>query len=718
MKKQNTLFHESWHRLANQKISLRSNVQSQRQLFRGTRWYILRDPFSNQFYRLRPNAYEFIVRLNSHQTVEEVWQEFLELNPEKAPGQVEVVDLLTQLYHANLLHYELPPDSEKLFERKQKKQQRAVKANLLNIMFFRVPLIDPDQFLKAIRFFINVLFGPVGAIVWVGMVGFALKLVIDNFSGLADQSQAILAPSNLFLLYISLVIIKTIHEFGHSFAVRRYGGEVHTMGVMFLIFNPVPYMDASAAWNFREKWKRVLVGASGMIFEIFIAGIAVVVWANTGPGVIHNIAYNMIFIASLSTLVFNINPLLRFDGYYILSDLLDIPNLHQKAREHLTYLLEKFVFGMKDVQTPATSSKMGMWLTVFGILSTIYRFIVFGTILFFVADRFLILGVIMAIICLITWVILPVFKFAQYILYSPKLERVRPRAMLAFGATVTFLVLFTGILPFPQHFKAPGILQAKDHIYTVNSTPGIVKEILVPSGTLVKVGKPLLTMENQELEIQLAEANAALEESTIRLQQAMQDFQADIMPIQSRIEYYTNRLERLKMEKENLTVKATISGVWVSPRTKQLEGVWINRGTQLGQVINDSQYYFVSVVSQQNVSKLFSKNKLSAEVKLAGQANTSIQVSDYKNIPMEQSTLPSSALGIGAGGDISVDYTDQTGAKTTEPFYEVRATLPTEETEALMHGRSGKIRFDLPWKPVALQGWASFRQLIQKRYQI
>jgi putative peptide zinc metalloprotease protein len=128
-------------------------------------------------------------------------------------------------------------------------------------------------------------------------------------------------------MYLALVLIKACTSWATP-AVRRFGGEVHTLGVMFLIFSPLPYMDATAAWAFRSKWRRVLVGAAGMIAELFAAAVAVFVWASTGPGILHSLAYNTIFVASLSTILFNINPLLRFDGYYILSDLLDIPNLH------------------------------------------------------------------------------------------------------------------------------------------------------------------------------------------------------------------------------------------------------------------------------------------------------------------------------------------------------------------------------------------------------
>src|SRR6185295_5159685 len=218
------------------------------------------------------------------------------------------------------------------------------------------------------------------------------KVAIDEFPSLRDQSQGILAPDNLLLLYLGTAFIKTVHEFGHAFFCRRYGGEVHTMGIMFMIFTPMPYVDASSSWGFRRRYQRMLVGAGGMIFELFVAAIAVFVWRQTAPGIIHSVAYNMIFVASVSTLIFNLNPLMRFDGYYLLSDLLEVPNLNQRSMRQLRYWTEKYLLGVAKAEPIAQTHKEATWLTIFGVAATIYRVIVFGGILLFIADRFMLLG--------------------------------------------------------------------------------------------------------------------------------------------------------------------------------------------------------------------------------------------------------------------------------------------------------------------------------------
>ncbi|MFT7691451.1 MAG: putative peptide zinc metalloprotease protein [Candidatus Latescibacterota bacterium] len=718
MAEQAKLFHESWYRVAEQRISLRPNVVVERQVLRGEKWYVVQNPLSNQFYRLNPGTYDFVARLSSSRTVEEVWKETQDRDPDNAPGQGDVIELLAQLYHANLLHYNLPPNSEKLFERYKQKKQRILKAGLKSIMFFRIPLFDPDALLQRLMPVIRLLISPLGAVLWCIVVVVGAKIAIDNFGELRVQSQGIMAPSNLLFLYLGLVIVKTLHEFGHAFAVRRFGGEVHIMGVMFLIFSPLPYMDATAAWSFRNKWQRVFVGAAGMVFEVFVAACALFVWANTGSGVVHSLAYNMVFVASVTTVLFNINPLLRFDGYYILSDLLDLPNLHQHSAQHLKYLVEHHAFGSKSAETTAVTRREEIWFTAFGILSGIYRIFVFSAILLFVADQFLLAGMIMALICVVSWVVVPIVGIVRYLGGSPRLYRTRSRAIAVCGAAfaVVFALLF--LVPFPNSFKAPGVLKATDYVVAVNRASGQVEEVLVISGQRVNIGDPLLRLSNTELALEIKESRAGLDEAKAQHRRAMRTQQADLDPIAGRIAFYEERLRRLTQEQEDLVVKSEAMGLWVAPNMEDRVGMWISRGSTLGELINDAQFHFVSVVSQTDVSDLFAQGIRSAEVKLEGQADVPVAVTQYATIPMEQTNLPSLALGYAGGGDIAIDTRDGQGVKTSEPYYQVRADVQSNPEVSLLHGRSGRIRFVLEPKSLASQGWREVRQLVQKRYQL
>jgi putative peptide zinc metalloprotease protein len=711
-------FSESWHRVAGQKICLRPGVQVHRHRFRGERWMVLQNPLSNQFFRLRPEAYAFVARLTPERTVEQVWQECLEKFPETAPGQEQIVQLLAQLYHANLLYYEAAPDTSELFERYKKRQQQEMGFRWLNIMFMRFPLLDPDRFLTRTLPFLGKLISPVGALIWLVMVGWGLKVVADNFPALSDQTQGVLAPDNLLWLYVGLVILKTLHEFGHAYFCRHYGGEVHTMGVMLMIFTPVPYVDATSSWAFKSKRQRVMVGLAGMIVELFVAAVAAVVWANTAKGeIIHSVAFNMMFIASVSTLLFNINPLMRFDGYYIMSDLLELANLNTRAMGQLKHLCEKHLFGVKQTESPAHTKREAWLLGVYGISAMVYRTIVFAGIIWFVADKWLIVGFLMAVICLVTWLVVPTVKLVKYLATEPKLARTRARAVAVVCGGAAGILAFLTFVPLPHHFRASGVVQAKSWGQVIPEASGEVVEILARPGHPVRAGQPLLRMDNPELGPQLAEARATAQEVEIRWRAALQGDAASLKPLQSRRESALKLIERLEKEQESLVVRARHNGIWIAPGVEDLRRRWMARGTALGLIVDPASFEFSATVLQADVDRIFKQQFPAAQVRLFGEADEVIQIKDLQVVPGEQRTLPTPALGWQGGGDVAVSMEDQQGRTAAEPFFAVIGQITPVESVALLHGRTGKVRFKLPNEPLLPRWIRRLGQLLQKKFQ-
>lgn len=709
-------FSESWYRIADQHAALRPHVRVRRQFYRGELWHVLQDPINNQFFRLRAAAYDFVGRLRLNKTIGQAWEECLAAHPDSAPGQEDVVKLLAQLYMANLLHSDLPPDSASLFERYKQRREREVQSRLLNIMFARIPLFDPDKFLKRCLPVARAIISPIGAGIWLVLVGWAGKLALDNFDALKRQSEAVLAPDNLFLLYLSFILIKTIHEFGHAFMCRRFGGEVHTMGIMFMVFTPMPYVDATSSWSFRSRWHRILVGAGGMIPELFVAAIMMFVWANTGEGTLHSLAYNILFVASVSTVLFNANPLMRFDGYYILSDLLDIPNLYTRANQQPVYLVERYAFGCKKSESPAQGKREAWWLAFYGVAGHIYRTIVFASILFFLSKRMLILGIIMALVCLIGWVVTPVVKLFKYLGDNPRLERNRPRAIAVTLGFVGLLVVVLEIIPFPNHFRAPGVLEAVEHSVAVNESSGYVETILTQPGECIIAGQPLVQMHDRELELAIETTRAQLKEAQAQELRAMQQEAADLKPLRSRLQAITTQLQKLEADQALLTVRARHEGVWIAPELPNLRGAWLPRGTALGLVVNSNGFHFSAVVSQREASRLFASEIRGAFVRLRGQADIELPVQSQKIIPAEHDTLPSAALGWQGGGEVPVLLDDPNGTRAAEPFFELLAVVPSTSEAAMLHGRSGKIRFDLPPEPLLHQWIRKLLQVLQKQY--
>ena len=716
---QRKIFHESWYRLSESKIALRASVRVHRQVYRGVVWYVLYEPFTNKFYRLPQGAYEFVSRLSVNKTVGEVWNGMLNSATGEIPGQGEVIEMLAQLYQSNMLMYDGIEDGAKLFERNQKQNRKKVKASLLNIFFLKVPLVDPDALLNKLRWLIACLISKPFALVWLLTVIVAAKYGVENFDTLKDSTQGFLAPSNIGWVYVCTVFVKLLHEFGHASVVKRYGGEVHTLGVMFMLLVPLPYVDATASWSFRDKSKRMLVGAAGMLTEFFIASIALIICANLGGGILKNLAYNVIIMASVSTVLFNINPLMRFDGYYMLTDLLDMPNLQQRSVQHLKYLLERYIFFKRDAEPVAETWSERVVYFFYGICSSVYRIFLFTGFIVAISQHYLLLSFFMGILLCLTMVIMPVGRFLKYIFASPGLALVRSRAVILTVLFFGSVLLFLFNVPVPDTFKAPGVIEARTYENVIVGESGVVEAIYHYAGAVHK-GDTLMQLKNQELENQLEEKRAQLRETTMSYYQALEDAPENIMPLEKRIGALKQELKKLEEDRINLTVIASIDGIWDIKDLDSYKGRFMHQGDSIGLLLDTSAFDFVAVVSQEEGSRLFADKPRTVSIRLNGDAFVEIQVENIMAIPAASDHLPSAALGWLAGGEVETRMSNaQNGEQTVEPVYIVRAQLNKNALGTLgYHGRTGKIRFDLGETPIAIQAIRKVRQALQKYYRM
>ncbi|NTV03229.1 MAG: hypothetical protein HGB04_10715 [Chlorobiaceae bacterium] len=718
MESSGNTFSDSWHLVSSLRLTLRATVAVQRQIYRGEKWYVLHDPFNNMFFRLSPEAYRFVSHLGADKNVEAVWLESMEQFPDSTPGQEEVVKLLGQLYSMNLLSAEVPPDSKRLFERYERNRQKELKSKLLSFMFFRVPLFDPEPLLQKFSRLIAMIVSPAGFAVWLAVVLWALKLVAEHADTAFSKAQGVLSPDNIFLLYLALIMVKAIHEFGHAAVCHRYGGEVHTMGAMFMMLTPLPYVDATSSWSFRSRWHRALVGGAGMLAEIFVAALAAFYWAASGEGLLHALAYNIMFVASVSTVIFNVNPLLRFDGYYILSDLIDIPNLHQRADGHLQHLIEGKLFGCQDSHSPTREAREQVELTVYGILSWAYRVMVSAGIILFVADRWLIIGLLIAVVGGALWILKPSIQYLVYLFSSPKLQRCRRRALGVVFLPLILFLLFAAFVPMPRHVMAPGILEPEPYMQVSSGAPGYVTRLLVAPGSVVRAGQPLMVMENRELDYLIMQADGKVDELSAMERNALQNVIADISPVRSQLDAALENASELRNMQEQLTVKAAAEGRWVPARKETLVGRWFDRGEYLGSILGEKGYRFSAVVSQDDASEVFEEKPYGIEVRLWGEAGAMIPVNRVRLIPFQQDRLPSAALGWMGGGAIAVSQDQAKGGGRTaaEPFFLVQAAMPSPLPVKAFNGRSGRIRFSLAYQPLLVQWGRKISQLFQKRY--
>ncbi|CAA6808894.1 MAG: Peptidase, M50 family [uncultured Sulfurovum sp.] len=712
------IFSESWHIVSGLNLSLLPTVSVQKQNYRGKEWYVLKDSFNNKFFRIKPEAYQFIMRLNINATVEETWEKYLASFPDITPTQDELVKLLSQLHLNNLLFFKNRAQSLDVFERHNEQKNKMLKSKFLSFLFIKVPIFNPEKLLNFLQPFANWLFSRFGFVIWLAVVGYGIKVVIDNSTLVSSQAEGILAPSNLMYLFIVLFILKVLHEFGHALICKKFGGPVYTIGIMFLVFTPLPYMDASSSWSFRNKWHRALVGSAGMLVELFLAAIAAVVWMNTGEGFIHSLSFNVMIIGSISSLVFNANPLLKLDAYYILSDVLEIPNLSKRSNEYFLYLLKKYLFGVEHLIGFNYTFQESSWLVIYAILSYLYRLLVSLTIMFFVADQFFLLGVLVAVMSLFIWVLKPLYSLFLYLSSSPELNKNRVKATLMTMGFVSMVVFILSMLPMSNSIRASGVLYATEFksLYSVNE--GFLKEVYIENGEEVKKGDLIAVMVNEELILDIAVTKAKLEQTHSLELQAQRDI-ADLKPLKERILLLKEQLQTLEEKEKKLSIYAESGGVWIAPNLKFMQQSFLKKGEHLGDIIPQTDFRFIAVVPQEKAFDLFGSDAQSANLKLYGIAQKTIEVKNIDLIPYKQHLLPSAALGWLGGGDIQVRQDDSSGKNSVEAFFEIRTKVAMqEENPALFHHRLGVLRIALADTPLLFQFMRFLEQLMQKKYQI
>lgn len=712
------IFSDSWHIVSGLHVSLINNVTVQKQYFRGEKWYVIKDAFNNKFFRIKPEAYQFVMRLTTLKSVEEIWEEYLINYPDVTPTQEEVVTLLSQLHINNLLYYKNNPNNDDIFERYLEQKKKILKGKLASFLFVRVPLFDPEVFLRSVQPITNAVFSLKGFFLWLVVVVYGAKIVIENSNSVVQQAQGMLAPGNFIFLYIALFLLKILHEFGHAMMCKKFGGPVHTIGIMFLVFTPLPYMDASSSWSFRNKWHRTLVGSAGMIIELFIAAVSAVVWANTGEGFLHSMSFNLMVIGSVSSLVFNANPLLKFDAYYMLSDVLEIPNLFQRSKEQVYYLVEKYIFDVEKSRSPSTTDKEAFWLVFYAVTSAFYRLIVSIAIIAFVADQMLVMGIIVAVMSFYIWIIKPIFTFIVYLYSSPKLNKNRYKALTISGISFFLLTMLISVTPISYNITAPGVINAQGFTKVYTPLDGYLVNLYKENGDSVLKGEMIAQMKNDELELDILLTKGKIKETQALELKAQNDI-ADLKPIKSRLKLLEKKLEWYQKKKKSLSIYADMSGKWVAPQLATLEHSFLNKRIVLGTIVPDKVFKFIAVVSQEQAFDLFRDKQLVGEVKLDGVAQKTIGLTNIQVIPYEKHQLPSAALGWAGGGDIQVARDDVSGEKSVEAFFEIRADILNGENDPkLLHNRTGHLRIVLPDVPLGEQIVKSIRQLMQKRYQL
>lgn len=700
-----------WPLVAKLRPSLLAQVSVRRQILRGERWYLLSNEAAGVHHRVNDSAYQFIGRCDGRYTVQEIWHALVQRHGEAVLTQQEVVQIIVQLEQRDLLQCEHTRETDVLFAARAPRNPR--QRYSLNPFAFRLPLGDPSTWLTRLDALGQMLFRPAALWLWLALVVIAALVAGSHWNALYVYGQQhLLSPRFLALSWVLFPVIKALHELGHAMAVRRWGGEVHEFGIGLFMLVPAPYVDASGASGFNERTERVVVSAAGIMVELTLAAIALALWLATQPGWVHDIAFSVMFIGTVSTLLFNGNPLLRYDGYYVLSDVFDLPNLASRSGQYWGHLLRRILLRARSV-APVFGPGEHKWLLAYAPLSTAYRLLLSVSLVLYAGSYWLVLGLLAAIYMGFAVIVRPLTAWVRHTFaMTPQgPARIRLRNVMTIVAVGLGLLFF--VVPLPLSTVAPAVVWLPEQAQVRPEVDGVIRSLAVRDGETVAAGQLLAVLENPDLYTERD-----------KIASRIQALQADRFQLLLRdptgAQNLAEEIERTKAESHRaderitqLEVRAGVGGTLSLPRYADLPDSFARRGMPIGYVLQGADIRVRAGVDQERAHLVRHRTR-DVQVRLADAAGTPIAARLGPDIPAATRQLPSAALGERGGGPFAIDPTDAEGLRSLEPLFLYDVFLAGRPLERV--GGRAWVRFDHGYEPLAFQLYRRASQLFLKQF--
>lgn len=694
------LLSENWYRVAHLRPHLRPQVRVKRQRFRHQIWYQLVDTGSGRHHRLNQSAYLFIGRLNGDYTVAEVWNELVHSYGDEALTQDDAIRVLGQLNNAELLQCQLTPNIEALF-RQHKQQTRRKRWMELNPLAIRVRLFDPSRWLALFDSWLPTLFRPASFALWLMVVIPALLIAAEHWVELRAFATAhVQTPRYLLIAWLAYPFVKLIHELGHALAVRRWGGQVHDVGFTAFVLVPVPYVDASAATGFPRRSQRALVSGIGIMVELFLAALALYLWLNVQPGLVQDTAFVVMLITSVSTLVFNGNPLLRFDGYHLFCDLLDLPNLDARSKSWWHNLLQRRLFHRDTPALPLAAGER-KWMALYAPLAWSYRFYIGVLIALWAGAKFALLGLVIIIAVIVSMLMQPIKSMAQETANLMQ-GRARQRAKLVLGGLMAAVILLVTLIPLPYCTMAPAVVSLPDEAQVRAGTDGFVSGIMVKDGDMVVPGQVLAVLDDPDLIAGQTAAQNRLMGLHAQQYNALTTDRLRAVNLTEVISHAEAEAVRLDARVAQLEIRSQIAGKMVMVRQDDVLGTWLKKGQLLGYVLGSGEFIVRAVVAHQDAPQIL-QHVRSTEIRLEERPTEPLSGQIRRTVPAATNLLPSAALADQNGGTLVTDPADAEHMRTLEPVFLIDVALPNNRIEHI--GGRAQVRFNLGMESLIFQ-WA------------
>lgn len=686
-------------------VRLRPDLVVQPQFYEGMTHYVIKDPLALKYFRFKIEEYFLLQQFDGKQNLQDVKRAF---ERKYRPQTISIDDLtrfVAQLHEAGVVVIDSPDQASALIRRRRKNKWKKFWGFLANILFIKIPVIDPERLLTWMYPYFRWIYTRTFVAISTGLMLAAVTLVVSHWSQFyakLPEFQSFFNWWTIFTFWISLAVVKIIHEFGHGLTAKHFGGEVHEMGMLFLVLTPALYCDVTDSWLLPNKWHRIWISAAGIYVELFLASIATFVWYNTEPGLFNSLAMAVMFICSVNTVLFNANPLLRYDGYYVMSDWLEIPNLRIKSTQFFTYLLQEKVLGLEvPVQSYMPRSRRSLFVT-YAVASYLYRWVVTFSILFFLSQvlkpyKLQALSYMLALGSMVPMVGMPLYQSIKFLRTPGRMRKVKKARAAAFAAAFAGIVGLILVIPTPLRVQGTLVLSPAhpDEIYA--ETEGRLVELAVREGDWVKEGAVLAKMVNPEKQRELIERQGEHDSYWVKSlsysQSAENEGRATARQNARMAEELEPALTKLSEQLGKLVLTAPRDGQVLGLPHKETLGQWVKPGKAFCEVADPHHLEAHLIIDQSDIDLIHLEPPPKAWVKVYGRSEVTIKSQVAQIAKRNREEIPPE-LSNTAGGEIAAKPDPKTGQiKPQSAVYEV--VIPIENPRLEFHpGQRGFAKID------------------------
>ncbi|MEO0479819.1 MAG: HlyD family efflux transporter periplasmic adaptor subunit [Planctomycetota bacterium] len=667
------------------KASLRGDLDVSRVLFQGEPHYVLRDRLTGRVHRLDLVGYRIACAMRGQADLATL---SVELTSAKvAEDADEIFEIARDLHRAGLVTLPIDDGAER-YARSQKVRNQKRQKRFTDFLFLQIPLFSPDRFLDRTVRHARGLFTKTALATWTLLTLAAIGLVVTRFDDFTAPLLDLVALENLPWLLVALVGLKVIHEFGHAYCCKAFGGSVPEMGVVLFVGAPLAYCDATSSWSFRSRSRRIAVGLAGMYFESFIAILATFVWAMTDPGPVNTISHQVIFLASVTTLFFNLNPLIRFDGYHILADIVEIPNLKARSIDELRRWFDRRILGHRGVEPTETGGRRAFLLS-FGVASSVYRITLTLSICFTIATTLFFVGTAMAAIYLARTLLQFLRGAFRHLCRAEDTRPVRARALVVAILLFVGLPLVTALVPVRWPQVARGVIAFENEALVRAEVGGELLGILAHRNAPVTRGQILADLSDDGLLLARDEAVAELELARMELEAAQRVELAEGERLAVRVRLWEERLAERERDLERLRPAAPMDGLVVSARSSDEHGVRTEPGDPIAEIVS-GQLRIEVALNEESLADVVPTAGDHLSVRCTQDPTRTFEATVLTVRPAASRVVLHEALTSLGGGDFVVDPETM---QTQAPVFEVVLEVPEAMQAELSKGATVAVRF-------------------------